>query len=38
MHPEIENLIRLAITDGDITEKKRSIILKKAEKLSEKQG
>ncbi|HBZ19733.1 MAG TPA: hypothetical protein DEO60_01280 [Bacteroidales bacterium] len=35
MQPEIENLIRLAIADGEITEKERSIILRKAEKLGE---
>ena len=35
MQPEIENLIRLAIADGEISEKERSIILRKAEKLGE---
>ena len=30
MHPEIEKLIDLAITDGQITEKERNVILKKA--------
>jgi hypothetical protein len=35
MHPEIENLIDLALADGQITEKERTIILRKAEKLGE---
>ena len=35
MSPEIEKLIDLAIADGEITEKERSVILKKAEKLGE---
>ena len=35
MHPEIENLINMAIADGDITEKERTIILRKADLLSE---
>ncbi len=35
MHPEIEKLIQLAIAEGEITEKNRSIILNKAEKLGE---
>jgi hypothetical protein len=30
MHPEIENLIDLALADGQITEKERNVILKKA--------
>lgn len=30
MHPEIEKLIDLAVTDGQITEKERNVILKKA--------
>lgn len=33
MHPEIENLIELALADGQITEKERSIIMRKAETL-----
>lgn len=35
MKPEIENLIRLAVADGKITEKERSIIISKAKKLGE---
>jgi len=35
MDPEIENLIDLALADGQITEKERAIILRKAEKLGE---
>ena len=35
MNPEIEKLIDLAIADGEITDKERSVILKKAEKLGE---
>ena len=35
MHPEIEKLIDLALADGQITEKEREIILRKAEKLGE---
>lgn len=35
MHPEIEKLIDLAIDDGQITEKERGIILRKAEALGE---
>ena len=35
MNPEIEKLIDLAISDGVITDKERSVILKKAEKLGE---
>ena len=35
MHPEIENLISMAIADGDVTEKERAIILRKADLLSE---
>jgi uncharacterized membrane protein YebE (DUF533 family) len=30
MHPEIEKLIDLAVTDGQITEKERNVIFKKA--------
>ena len=30
MHPEIEKLIDLALADGQITEKERNVILKKA--------
>ena len=33
MNPEIENLINMALADGEVTEKERSIILKKAEVL-----
>ncbi|MDC0014232.1 zinc ribbon domain-containing protein [Flavobacteriaceae bacterium] len=35
MNPEIEKLIDLALSDGKITDKERSVILKKAEKLGE---
>ena len=35
MHPEIEKLIDLALEDGQISEKEREIILRKAEKLGE---
>jgi hypothetical protein len=33
MHPEIENLINMALADGEVTEKERGIILRKAESL-----
>ena len=33
MNPEIENLINMAIADGEVTEKERAIILRKAESL-----
>lgn len=33
MNPEIEKLIKIAIADGEITDKERSIILRKAESL-----
>jgi hypothetical protein len=33
MHPEIENLINLALADGEVSEKERAIILRKAESL-----
>ncbi len=33
MHPEIENLIKIALADGQVTDKEREIILRKAEKL-----
>ena len=33
MNPEIENLINMALADGEVTEKERSIILRKAESL-----
>lgn len=33
MHPEIENLINMALADGEVTEKERAIILRKAESL-----
>jgi predicted RNA-binding Zn-ribbon protein involved in translation (DUF1610 family) len=35
MNPEIEKLIKLAIADGEITEKERAVIIRKAEKLGE---
>jgi len=35
MHPEIEKLIKLAVADGEITEKERAVIMRKAEKLGE---
>ena len=35
MHPEIENLINMAIADGEVTEKERAIILRKAEGFGE---
>lgn len=33
MHPEIEKLIEMALADGQISDKEREIILRKAEKL-----
>ncbi|MCC6816969.1 MAG: hypothetical protein IT267_11200 [Saprospiraceae bacterium] len=33
MHPEIENLINMALANGEVTEKERGIILRKAETL-----
>ncbi len=33
MNPEIENLINMALADGEVTEKERVIILRKAESL-----
>jgi hypothetical protein len=33
MNPEIENLIDMALADGDVTQKERGIILRKAESL-----
>ena len=33
MNPEIENLINMALADGDVKEKERGIILRKAESL-----
>lgn len=33
MHPEIETLINMALADGEVTEKERSIIIRKAESL-----
>jgi hypothetical protein len=33
MNPEIENLIKMALADGQVTDKEREIILRKAEKL-----
>lgn len=35
MHPEIENLINMALADGAVTEKERAVILRKAEALGE---
>ena len=35
MNPEIEKLIDLSLVDGEITDKERSVILKKAVKLGE---
>ena len=35
MHPEIEKLIDLALADGQVTEKEKAIILRKAEALGE---
>jgi hypothetical protein len=35
MHLEIENLINMALADGEVTDKERSIILRKAEALGE---
>ena len=32
MNPEIEKLIKMALADGQITDKEREIILRKAEK------
>ena len=33
MNPEIEKLINMALADGQVTDKEREIILRKAEKL-----
>lgn len=33
MHPEIDKLINMALSDGQVTDKEREIILRKAEKL-----
>lgn len=33
MHPEIENLINMSLADGEVTEKEKAIILRKAEVL-----
>jgi len=35
MHPEIEKLIQLAIADGQVSEKERAVIMKKATTLGE---
>lgn len=35
MHPEIEKLINLTVASGEITEKKKAIIMRKAESLGE---
>ena len=29
MHPDLENLINMALADGELTDKKREIILRK---------
>ena len=34
MHPELDKLIEMALADGQVTDKEREIILRKAEKLS----
>jgi uncharacterized protein (TIGR02145 family) len=33
MHPELEKLVQMALVDGQVTDKEREIILRKAEKL-----
>ncbi len=35
MHPDLENLINMALADGEVTEKEREIIFRKADKLGE---
>lgn len=35
MHPDLEKLIELILTDGNITEKERNVIIKKAKELGE---
>ena len=35
MHPDLENLMNIALADGDVSEKERAIILRKAESLGE---
>nr|NQU94289.1 hypothetical protein [Bacteroidota bacterium] len=35
MNPELENLINMALADGEVTEKEREIIFRKADKLGE---
>jgi len=35
MHPELEKLIELALANGDLSEKSRAVILRKAETLGE---
>jgi hypothetical protein len=35
MHPDLENLMNIALADGEVSEKKRAIILRKAEALGE---
>lgn len=35
MHTELENLINMALADGEVTEKERGIIMRKAEALGE---
>lgn len=35
MHPDLENLINIALADGELTEKKREIIIRKADALGE---
>ena len=33
MHPEIEKLVKYALVNGELTEKKRAVIMRKAESL-----
>ena len=33
MHPEIDKLIEMSLADGQVSDKEREIILRKAEKL-----
>jgi hypothetical protein len=35
MHPDLDNLINIALADGEISDKERAIILRKAESLGE---
>jgi hypothetical protein len=34
MHPEIDNLINMALADGEVTEKKRTVIFEKQNHLA----